>query len=113
MYATCLADKEMNMLEITEKHDYETDREKGYYSGGTYYFRQGSYIKKYFQELMDKDARAVGEFFISLPFNYMVRDGLSVKVYDQVPYFCQWGTPEDMEEYMAWANIFENHHYGE
>jgi NDP-sugar pyrophosphorylase family protein len=113
MYATCLTDDNKNMHEITEKHNYETDREKGFYSGGTYYFRKGSYIKKYFQELMDKDVRAVGEFFISLPYNFMVRDGLKVKVYDEVPFFCQWGTPEDVEEYMAWADIFENCKYGE
>lgn len=107
MYATCLVGKDMEMLEITEKHNYETDREKGYYSGGTYYFSKGKYIKKYFEELMEKDIRAVGEFFISLPYNFMVRDGLSVKVYDKVPYFCQWGTPEDMQEYLSWDQIFK------
>jgi NDP-sugar pyrophosphorylase family protein len=112
MYATCKTDAELNMLEITEKHNYETDREKGFYSGGTYYFKKGSYIKKYFEELMEKDIRAVGEFFISLPYNFMVRDGLSVKVYDKVPWFCQWGTPEDMREYLDWADIFENEKYG-
>jgi NDP-sugar pyrophosphorylase family protein len=107
MYATCLVGNDNEMLEITEKHNYESNREKGYYSGGTYYFSKGKYIKKYFEELMEKDIRAVGEFFISLPYNFMVRDGLSVKVYDKVPYFCQWGTPEDMQEYLSWAEIFK------
>lgn len=109
LYATCLVDnpKDMNMLEITEKHDYETDREKGYYSGGTYYFSKGKYLKKYCDELMEKEVTVFDEYFISLPYNFMVRDGLNVKVYAELPHFCQWGTPEDMREYMSWAEIFD------
>lgn len=107
LYATCLTDAQMNMLEITEKHNYETDREKGYYSGGTYYFSKGKYIKKYFEELMENKVTVFDEYFISLPYNFMVRDGLKVKVYDKVPHFCQWGTPEDMREYVSWAEIFD------
>jgi NDP-sugar pyrophosphorylase family protein len=107
LYATCLADKDQNMLEITEKHNYETDREKGFYSGGTYYFKKGSYIKKYFDELMEKGITVFDEYFISLPFNLMVRDGLKVKVYSEVPFFCQWGSPMDMEQYVNWSHIFE------
>ena len=109
MYATCLTDADMNMLEITEKHDYETDREKGFYSGGTYYFAKGSYIKKYFTELMEKQNTVFDEYFISLPYNYMVRDGLKVKVYADVPHFCQWGTPEDMKEFLSWEDIFKRY----
>jgi len=107
LYATCLVDKDMNMLEITEKHDYETDREKGFYSGGTYYFKKGKYIKQYFEELMENKVTIFDEYFISLPYNFMVRDGLQVNVYADVPHFCQWGTPEDMEEYLSWSEIFK------
>jgi len=107
LYATCLCDENKNMLEITEKHNYENDREKGFYSGGTYYFKKGKYIKKYFDELMEKKITVFDEYFISLPYNLMVRDGLNVKVYSDVPYFCQWGTPADMEQYVKWSEIFE------
>lgn len=106
LYATCLTDGDRNMLEITEKHDYETDRTKGFYSGGTYYFKKGKYIKQYFEELMQNKVTVFDEYFISLPYNFMRRDGLNVKVYADVPYFCQWGTPEDMEEFVTWENIF-------
>jgi NDP-sugar pyrophosphorylase family protein len=107
LYATCLCDKDMNMIEITEKHNYETDRDKGYYSGGTYYFAKGKFIKKYFDELMTNKITVFDEYFISLPYNLMVRDGLKIKVYADVPYFCQWGTPQDMEQYVKWSEIFE------
>ena len=45
-----------------------------------------------------------GEFYMSLPFNYLVEDGLKVWCPDIVNYFCQWGTPEDLEEYLFWIN---------
>jgi hypothetical protein len=48
-----------------------------------------------------------GEYYISLVYNLMLRDGLPVLVYDKIPHFCQWGTPEDMEEYNNWSTIFE------
>lgn len=107
LYATCRVDEFKHLIEIKEKYDFEIDREKGYYSGGTYYFKKGAYIKKYFEELMDKKVTTFDEFFISLPYNFMVRDGLTVSVYDKVSHFCQWGTPEDMEEFLNWEKIFK------
>ena len=56
---------------------------------------------------MNKKVTIFDEYFISLPYNFMVRDGLDVSVYADVPHFCQWGTPEDMEEYLSWSEIFK------
>ena len=41
---------------------------------------------------------------MSLPFNYLVRDGLKVWCPSNIEYFCQWGTPEDLEDYLFWIN---------
>lgn len=38
----------------------------------------------------------------SLPYNFMVQDGLKVWVPTEMDYFCQWGTPEDLEEFLYW-----------
>ena len=48
-----------------------------------------------------------GEYYASLPYNYMVRDRLKVWCPVNVSYFCQWGTPEDMEEYLFWMNTIK------
>ena len=45
-----------------------------------------------------------GEFYMSLPFNYLVNDGLKVWCPALVEEFCQWGTPEDLDEYLFWVN---------
>ncbi|MDO8504523.1 MAG: hypothetical protein Q7S36_01590, partial [Candidatus Liptonbacteria bacterium] len=46
-----------------------------------------------------------GESYTSLLFNPMIADGLKSLVYP-VEHFCQWGTPEDLEEYEAWSRFF-------
>ena len=33
-------------------------------------------------------------------FDYLLKNGLPVSVYDKVPTFCQWGTPDDLEEFL-------------
>jgi hypothetical protein len=59
--------------------------------------------------MMDENIHLNGEYYVSLVYNLMLRDKLSIKVYDKVPYFCQWGTPKDLEEYLTWSQII--HHY--
>ncbi len=107
LYAGCQVDEQMNLTEIKEKFSFEVDKHKGYHSAGTYYFDKGKYIKKYFKQLMDEAITLNGEYYISLVYNLMLSDGLPVLVYDKIPHFCQWGTPEDMAEYNNWSSIFE------
>lgn len=107
LYAGCQTDANMLLTEIREKYSFEEDKSKGYHSAGTYYFDKGAHVKKYFTQLMDEKIMLNGEYYISLVYNLMLRDGLDVLVYDKIPHFCQWGTPEDMAEYNDWSSIFE------
>ncbi|MCC6818433.1 MAG: glycosyltransferase family 2 protein [Bacteroidia bacterium] len=109
LYASCQVDEALNMIEIREKYSFEVDKMKAYHSGGTYYFSKGSSVKKYFQMMMDEDISLNGEYYVSLVYNLLNRDGLNVKIYDKVPHFCQWGTPEDLEEYLTWSKIIEHY----
>ena len=40
-----------------------------------------------------------GEVYLSTPFQYMISDGLNIKLYE-VEKFFQWGTPEDYKEFI-------------
>lgn len=111
-YASMRVDENNYMLEIKEKHSFTPNKMDSPQSGGTYYFKNGAYVKKYFQKLMDKNISLNGEYYVSLVYNLLVKDGLKVFVYDKVPHFCQWGTPEDLEEYKYWSEIFERYNYG-
>ncbi len=105
-YASCLTDADDNLLEIREKYSYEEDKTKAKHSPGVYYFRNGETLRKYCRILTEHEECAInGEFYASLPYNFMVRDGLKVWVPTNVSYFCQWGTPEDMREFVYWTDL--------
>lgn len=108
LYASCQTDSEDNLIEIREKFSFESDKTKAKHSPGTYYFKSGALLKNYCQRLVDADETVKGEFYASLPFNYMVRDGLKVWIPTNVEYFCQWGTPEDMQEFVFWINAIRS-----
>ena len=105
-YAFMRDDKQW-MLEIKEKEPFTDNRMEEYASNGTYYFKKGSYVKKYFNELMEKDINLKGEFYVSLIYNLLVEDGLKVSIYN-IQHMLQWGTPQDVEEYNTWSKYF--HH---
>ena len=105
-YASCLTDGEDNLLEIREKYSFEKDKTKAKHSPGVYYFKNGAVMEKYCQILTEHEECAInGEYYASLPYNFMVRDGLKVWVPTNVSYFCQWGTPEDLQEFVYWTNL--------
>jgi NDP-sugar pyrophosphorylase family protein len=94
------------MLEIQEKKPFTSERMKEYASSGTYYFKKGSTIKRYFAELSADPAQALnGEYYVSLVYNLLVRDGLKVFI-PEIPVMLQWGTPQDLEEYQSWSDYF-------
>ncbi len=105
-YASCLTDAEDNLVEIREKYSFEQDKTKAKHSPGVYYFKNGAVMEKYCQILTEHEECAINrEYYASLPYNFMVEDGLKVWVPTDVPYFCQWGTPEDMREFVYWTDL--------
>jgi len=105
-YATIRENKQW-MLEIKEKGSFTDDRLQEFVSNGTYYFKKGRYIKKYFKEMMDKDINLNGEFYVSLIYNLLVRDNLKVSVYD-IQHMLQWGEPYDFGSYRNYSNYFKS-----
>lgn len=108
-YASVKVDLNGNLEEIREKFSYTLDKTQSMHSPGTHYFKHGKYVKKSFQELIDKKVDLNGEYYASLVYNLLVKDGLKVGIYDKINHFCQWGTPEDLEEYTVWSNLFTSH----
>lgn len=102
-YASCLTDENEDLIEIREKYSFEEDKTKAKHSPGVYYFKTGSLLKKYCKKLVDSGQTLNGEYYASLPYNFMVRDRRKVWVPVNVNKFCQWGTPEDLEDYLFWT----------
>lgn len=105
LYASCNIDNDGNLIEIREKFSFEKDKTKVHHSPGIYYFKTGKMMKEYCQKLVDSGNKLKGEYYASLVYNEMVKDNKKVWVPDNVPYFCQWGTPEDLEEFKMWIAI--------
>lgn len=103
IYASCRVDNNDNLIEIREKYSFESDKLKARHSPGVYYFRSGAIMKKYCRMLIESDQAINGEYYASLPYNFMVADGLTVWAPVNCDKFCQWGTPEDMEDYLFWT----------
>ncbi len=99
--------EDMWMLEIKEKQPFTSDRMNEYASDGTYYFRTGSILKKYFQALMDRELTLGGEYYVSMVYNLLVEDGLLVRIFP-IETMLQWGTPGELEEYVYWSSIFRS-----
>ena len=105
-YAFMRDDKQW-MLEIREKQPFTDNRMNEYASDGTYYFKKGSYVKKYFKKLMDEDVNLKGEYYVSMVYNLLVQDGLKVSIYE-IQHMQQWGTPGELEEYVGWSEYFKS-----
>ncbi|MGA1049603.1 MAG: hypothetical protein ACO3UU_16485, partial [Minisyncoccia bacterium] len=104
-YAFCRTDENNKILEVREKQPFTDNKMSEFASSGNYYFRKGSYVKKYFKQLMDEDININGEYYVSLIYNLLVRDELTSLVYE-VPYMLQWGTPFDLDVYNSWSNYY-------
>jgi len=105
LYASCLTDNDDNLIEIREKYSFEEDKTLAKHSPGVYYFKTGALLKKYCKKLVDSGQSINGEYYASMPYNFMVEDGLNVWIPTNIEYFCQWGTPEDMRESLYWINL--------
>ena len=95
------------VTDIQEKKPFTTDKMSEYASNGTYYFRTGALIKKYFQMLMDLDMNLNGEYYVSLVYKLMVQDSLKIRIFE-IEKMLQWGTPNDLEIYKTWSQFFSD-----
>lgn len=102
-----MRDENQWMLEIQEKKPFTDNRMEEYASNGTYYFRTAAIMKKYFHELMALDHNLNGEFYVSMVYNLLVRDKLTVSIFE-IQHMLQWGTPRDVEEYNKWSEYFRH-----
>jgi NDP-sugar pyrophosphorylase family protein len=95
------------ITDIQEKKPFTTDKMSEYASNGTYYFRSGSLVKKYFQKLMDLDINLNGEYYVSLVYKLMIEDSLKIRIFE-IEKMLQWGTPNDLEIYKTWSQFFSD-----
>ena len=66
---------------------------------GIYWYRRGSDFVKYADQMIEKDIRVNGEFYIAPVYNELIKDGKTL-----IPFYVHemWGigTPEDLRHYL-------------
>ena len=90
---------------IQEKQPFTDNKMAEFASDGTYYFRQGALLKKYFQGLLEQGPDIRGEYYVSQPYNFMAKDNLKIFVYE-IAHMLQWGEPQHLQEYQKWSRFF-------
>lgn len=82
------------VTEVAEKNPISTDATIGYY-----FWKHGSDFVKYSEQMIKKDIRVNGEFYVCPVFNEAIADGKSIRTFKAEK---MWGlgTPEDLEYYL-------------
>jgi NDP-sugar pyrophosphorylase family protein len=93
--------------EIKEKECYTDNHLEEHASTGTYYFAKGEYVKYYFDLLIKNKINYKGEYYVTLAYNPMISDGLSIGYYD-TNFVTVFGTPEEVKSFEAWKIILNS-----
>ena len=93
------------VTQIQEKQPFTSDKTREPTSTGTYYFKSGKQMIDSMRHAVTKNRSTNGEFYVSLAIDQAARDGAKVGVFE-IPHFMQWGTPQDLGEYLYWSGVF-------
>jgi dTDP-glucose pyrophosphorylase len=79
------------VTEVAEKNPISDIATVGYY-----YYKHGSNFVKYAEQMIEKDVRVNGEFYICPIFNELIADCKKIKTFD-IPKMWGIGTPTDLQ----------------
>jgi NDP-sugar pyrophosphorylase family protein len=95
------------LKDIKEKSPFTKNRMNEYASSGTYYFKSIGLMFKAFNYLINNNCSVNGEYYVSLAYKYLYLQKMKTSVF-KVSHFMQWGTPQDLREYLRWSKAFES-----
>ena len=72
---------------------------------GTMFFRRADVFLEGYKEILEKDIRTNGEYYVDNLLNPLIQKGYNVKVFEADAYTC-WGTPADYQTYQYWLEHF-------
>ena len=100
--------EDQRLIDIQEKKPYTETPMKEEVSSGTYFFKSGKIMFKYLKKTIDLNLNVKGEYYVSMTYKPMIEDGLKVTSF-LIDYFMQWGTPQDLEEFNWYSDIFDKY----
>ena len=106
-YYAYVREKNKRAYDIQEKQPFTNFPREEFASSGTYYFKSGYLMRKYFEQCVLDNLRVNGEYYVSMAYKPMMQDDLNIQVYE-LKHFMQWGVPSDLEEYNYWSQTFKS-----
>lgn len=94
------------VLDIQEKSPYTVTPMNEHASSGVYGFSSGQVLLESIQKQIEDNLSLNGEYYISLTYKPMISSGMKVSILD-MDTFHQWGTPEDLEDWVYWNNAIK------
>ena len=104
-YYAYVKEQDSRVSNIQEKQPFTDNPRQEFASSGTYYFKTGALMQEYFQRCIDEQLLVSDEYYVSMVYKPMMQDNLKVYVYE-LQHFMQWGTPDDLNEYRYWSDVF-------
>lgn len=91
-----------DVVDIQEKQPWTDAPMNELASSGTYGFDSGARLLAAIEDQIENGETLADEYYMSLTFKSLLRHDARVVPFS-VPYFMQWGTPQDLEEYRAYS----------
>lgn len=87
-------DENENVTEVAEKKPISDNA-----TVGIYYYKKGSDYVKYAEQMIEKDIRVNGEFYVAPVYNEFIEDGKRIKIFN-IKKMWGLGTPEDLNTFV-------------
>lgn len=72
---------------------------------GTFWFKKVIYFHLGLKNLLEKNIRVNGEYYVDSLMGELIELGLNIKIFEVNDYIC-WGTPDDYETFVYWQSFF-------
>ncbi len=94
------------VVEVREKQPFTEDPMSEEASAGVYGFKDKNTLIQALSQQFQGKLETNGEFYISLTCQAIIENSGSATI-TRMEKFYQWGTPEDLEDWVYWNNFFE------
>ena len=105
MYGWVKTDNMNNAKSVSVKVPISNDPFNDHAIVGTFYIKKVAYFKQALQNLLDKDIKVNGEYYVDSLLGELINLGFNVKVFEINDYIC-WGTPDDYKTFIYWQSFF-------
>lgn len=94
------------VVEVKEKGCYTANQLEEPASSGIYYFKSITLLKKYIEKQINANERVNNEFYLTMTYNYMIKDMLNV-ILHPVDNYISFGVPNDYYLFKYYYNTFK------